>query len=637
MKDGFLVVGALNPNARIGNPQANARELASLARAASEAGVSVAVTPELALTAATAGDLYLSSCLLASVEAALREYLDETADLDLLSFVGLPVALDGKLYNAAAVAFRGRLLGLVPKSRAGGLFAAAPEENRVVSYAGETCLFGTRQLFTRSGAPRLSVACEIGDDLTLPVPPSVDHVAAGATLIAGLFADPEIVGRAAFRRNLVSLHSARIRAAYIYAGAGKGESGTDLVFSGQGLVASLGKTVAESEPFSDRPVLSATVDLDLVLSARLRAPIAPSVAPLYDKTEFDLHEAAVQTPAVPRLPFVPDDPAELKRRCDLILQIQSRALAARMERAYAKTAVIGVSGGLDSTLALLVSVAAADLLGLPRTAVHAVTMPGFGTTGRTRGNAEKLAGALGVTFSEISIKRAVEQHFADVGHDPKNTNAVYENAQARERTQILMDLANGEGGLVVGTGDLSELSLGWATYNGDHMSMYGVNAGVPKTLLRHIVARVSDGYAEKGDAAVAAVLRDVLDTPVSPELLPPENGEIAQKTEGIVGPYELHDFFLWHSVRHGFSPGKILRLAVRAFSPDYSLDAIYGWEKTFFRRFFSQQFKRSCMADGPKIGSLSLSPRGGFSMPSDAGSEAWICDLDARYAELGGR
>ena len=637
MKDGFLVVGALNPDARVCNPMENARELVSLAEKAAEAGISVAVTPELALTGATAGDLYLSSCLTATVETALREYLDETAELDLLSFVGLPVSLDGKLYNAAAVAFRGRLLGLVPKTAAGGVFSPAPAENRVVSFAGETCLFGARQLFTRSGAPRLTVACEIGDDLTLPAPPSVDHAAAGATLIVNLAADPETVGRAAFRRALVSLHSARVRAAYVYAGAGKGESGTDLVFSGHGIVASLGKTVAESEPFSDRPILSATVDLDLVLSERRRARTETSGAPLYDKTEFDLHEADVPTPAVPRLPFVPADPAELKRRCDLILNVQSRALAGRMERAHAKTAVVGVSGGLDSTLALLVSAFAVDLLGLPRTAVHAVTMPGFGTTGRTRGNAEKLAEALGASFSEIPIKRAVEQHFSDVGHDPKNTNAVYENAQARERTQVLMDLANGEGGLVVGTGDLSELSLGWATYNGDQMSMYGVNAGVPKTLMRHLVASIAVEYEEKGETAVAAVLRDILATPVSPELLPPENGEIAQKTEGIVGPYELHDFFLWYSVRHGFAPGKILRLAVRAFSPDYTLDAIYGWEKTFFRRFFSQQFKRSCMPDGPKIGSLSLSPRGGFSMPSDAGSEAWIADLDARYAELGGR
>ena len=637
MKDGFLIVGALNPSASVADPAANARELASLAAKAAEAGVSVLATPELALTTATAGDLVLSSCLSASVEAALRAYLDETADLDLLSFVGLPVALDGKLYNAAAVAFRGRLLGLVPKSGASGRFAAAPEENRVVSYAGETCLFGVRQLFVCSGAPRITVACEIGDDLTAPVPPSVGHAAAGATLIVGLAADPETVGRAAFRRNLVALRSAQIRAAYVYAGAGKGESGADLVFSGHGLISSLGKIVAESAPFSDRPILSATVDLDRALSERLRDPVDLPALPLYDKTEFDLHETAIPTPAVPRLPFVPDDPAELKRRCDLILSIQSRALAARMERAYAKTAVVGVSGGLDSTLALLVSVAAADLSGLPRTAVHAVTMPGFGTTTRTRGNAEKLAEALGVTFSEVDIKQSVGQHFSDIGHDPKNTNAVYENAQARERTQVLMDLANGEGGLVVGTGDLSELSLGWATYNGDHMSMYGVNAGVPKTLMRHLVAYVADGYAEKGETKVARVLRDVLATPVSPELLPPENGEIAQKTEGIVGPYELHDFFLWYAVRCGFTPGKILRLAVRAFAPDYSLDVIYGWEKTFFRRFFSQQFKRSCMADGPRIGSLSLSPRGGYAMPSDAGSRAWILDLDRRYAELGGR
>ena len=637
MKDGFLIVGALIPNARVADPAANARELAALAAKAAEAGVSVLATPELALTTATAGDLCLSSCLASSVEEALRVYLDETAELDLLSFVGLPVALDGKLYNAAAVAFRGRLIGLVPKSVVGGRFAPAPAENRVVSYAGYTCLFGARQLFTCAGAPRISVACEIGDDLLSPVPPSVFHAAAGATLIVDLAADPETVGRATFRRDLVRLHSSRIRAAYVYAGAGKGESGTDLVFSGHGMIASAGRMVAEAEPFSDVPVLSGTVDLDLVLSERLRVPGATPDAPLYDKVEFDLQKTSVPTPAVPRLPFVPEDQAELKRRCDLILSIQSRALAGRMERAHANSAVVGVSGGLDSTLALLVAVFAADLSGLPRTAVHAVTMPGFGTTGRTRGNAEKLAEALGATLSVVEIKKAVEQHFSDIGHDPKNTNAVYENAQARERTQVLMDLANGEGGLVVGTGDLSELALGWATYNGDHMSMYGVNAGVPKTLMRHLVACVADGYAAKGETAVAKVLRDVLDTPVSPELLPPENGEIAQKTEGIVGPYELHDFFLWYAVRCGFAPGKILRLAARAFAPDYSLDEIYEWEKTFFRRFFSQQFKRSCMADGPAIGSLSLSPRCGFAMPSDAGSGAWIADLDRRYAELGGR
>ena len=636
MKDGFLIVGALNPSARVGDPKANARELVSLAKEAAEAGISVVATPELALTTATAGDLYLSTCLENAVEASLRDYLDGTADLDLLAFIGLPVAIGGKLYNAAAVAFRGRLIGLVPKTNAGGVFSPAPDENKVVSYAGETCLFGTRQLFVCAGAPRISVACEIGDDLSSPVPPSVGHAAAGATLIVNLAADPETVGRAAFRKSLVAVHSEKIRSAYVYAGAGKGESGTDLVFSGHGLIASLGTVVAESEPFSDVPILSATVDLGLILSERLHVPLPP-VSGLWDKVEFDLHETAVPTPAVPRLPFVPDDPAELSRRCDLILSIQSRALAARMERAHAKCAVIGVSGGLDSTLALLVSVAAADLSGLPRTEVHAVTMPGFGTTGRTRGNAEKLAEALGATFSVVNIKESVAKHFEDIGHDPKNTDAVYENAQARERTQVLMDLANGEGGLVVGTGDLSELSLGWATYNGDHMSMYGVNAGIPKTLMRHLVAYVADGYEKKGETAAAEVLRDILATPVSPELLPPENGEIAQKTEGIVGPYELHDFFLWYAVRCGFTPGKILRLAARAFAPDYSLDAIYRWEKTFFRRFFSQQFKRSCMADGPKIGSLSLSPRGGYAMPSDAGSEAWISDLDDRYAELGGR
>lgn len=636
MKDGFLIVGALNPKARVCDPDANAKELVSLAEKAAEAGVSVLATPELALTTATAGDLYRSSCLASSVEGALRDYLDGTADLDLLSFVGLPVVLAGKLYNAAAVAFRGRLLGLVPKSAARGVFSPAPDENMVVSYAGETCLFGTRQLFTCAGAPRLTVACEIGDDLALPVPPSVGHAAAGATLIVNLAADPETIGRADLRRDLVALRSARAACAYVYAGAGAGESGTDLVFSGHGLIASAGKILAENEPFSDAPLLCATVDLDRVLSERLAAPSAP-ISGIYDKVAFDLHEVTLPTPVVPRLPFVPSDPAERKRRCGLILNIQSQALAGRMERAHAKRAVVGVSGGLDSTLALLVSVSAVDRLGLPRTAVHAVTMPGFGTTTRTRGNAEKLAEALGASFSEVSIKGAVERHFADIGHDPKNTNAVYENAQARERTQVLMDLANGEEGLVVGTGDLSELALGWATYNGDQMSMYGVNAGVPKTLMRHLVATVADEYEKKGDKTVAAVLRDVLATPVSPELLPPENGEIAQKTEGIVGPYELHDFFLWYAVRYGFAPGKILRLAAAAFAPDYPLDVIYGWEKIFFRRFFAQQFKRSCSPDGPKIGSLSLSPRGGFAMPSDAGSGAWIRDLDARYAELGGR
>ena len=635
MKDGFLIVGALNPNARVGDPAANARELVSLAERAAEQGISVAVTPELALTTATAGELYRSSCLLSASETALREYLDGTADLDLLSFVGLPISVGGKLYNAAAVAFRGRLIGLVPKTVAGGVFAPAPDENRVVSFAGETCLFGTRQLFVCAGAPRVTVACEIGDDLFAPVPPSVGHAAAGATLIVNLAADPETVGRAALRRSLVAVQSAKTVSAYVYACAGKGESGTDLVFSGHGLIASAGKIVAEAEPFADAPILSATVDLDLILSERRRAP-SDDVYEIWDKVEFDLHETALPTPIYRRLPFVPDDPAELAKRCELILNIQSRALAARMERAYAKCAFVGVSGGLDSTLALLVAVRAADLQGLPRKSVRAVTMPGFGTTGRTRGNAEKLAEALGADFSEVDIKQSVAQHFADIGHDPKNTNAVYENAQARERTQVLMDLANGEGGLVVGTGDLSELSLGWATYNGDHMSMYGVNAGVPKTLMRHLVAAVANEYEAKGEKAVADVLRDILDTPVSPELLPPENGEIAQKTEGIVGPYELHDFFLWYAVRYGFAPGKILRLAVSAFSPDYPLDEIYRWEKTFFRRFFSQQFKRSCLADGPKIGSLSLSPRGGYAMPSDAGSAAWIADLDRRYAELGG-
>ena len=639
MKDGFLRIGAACPAVKVADPAANAAAHIAAAREAARAGVRVLAFPELSLSAYTCSDLFYQEVLLRSCEEALAAYCRATRDLDLLSVLGTPVRVGGSIYNCAAVVSRGQLLGLVPKTHVctyaefyeGRQFTPAPDCPIPLTYAGfETCL-ARDQLFPCREMPSLVLAVEICEDLWVADPPSNAHTAAGATLIVNLSASDEVVGKCDYRRNLVSIQSARAMCAYLYADAGDGESGTDLVFAGHCMVAEGGRVLAESLPFSGELLTATEVDLARMEAMRVRTNTFVSRPdPSYRVVPFSLTETETPlTRAESPTPFVPSDLAERTARAELILNIQARALAGRVERSRSRAMVLGVSGGLDSTLALLVCARATDLLSLPRSSVIAVTMPCFGTTSRTKSNAETLSEALGASLRVIDIRRAVELHFSDIGHSPDNHNVVYENAQARERTQVLMDIANAEGGLVVGTGDLSELALGWSTYNGDHMSMYGVNAGVPKTLVRYLVAFEADRLEASGDPAAAACLRDILATPVSPELLPPEeSGEIAQKTEGIVGPYELHDFVLYYFVRFGFPPKKILRMASLSFAGTSPPEEIRRYLTLFVKRFFTQQFKRSCLPDAPKVGSICLSPRGDWRMPSDASVSEWIKELE---------
>ena len=621
MKDGFLRVAAASPRLTPADPASNISALILSAVEAEKAGASVLLTPRLSITGAQLGDLMKMPRLLASAESALAEYLKETASLELLSFVGLPMRVDARILSVTAAVKGGEILALFPCDD-------EIDETIYVELAGCSDLpLGSYQILCAREMPELSIAL---DTLICQRSRYAEEAANfGATLLLSPAAEPHLVGRCeTLKTSLLDL-TRRTRSAAIYAGAGQGESGTDYVFSGHRMIASSGKLLAEARPFSSDALTIATLDLAELLTSRLDANGGKIPGDLYfEKIPFSMlcrETAFTESPI--KNPFLPKESEKIADRAREILEIQSQGLALRMERAYAKTLVLGVSGGLDSTLALLVAARAASLRGLPADAVHAVTMPCFGTTSRTKSNAERLSEALGARLSVIDIRASVLQHFADIGHDPSVTDVVYENAQARERTQILMDLANAEGGLVVGTGDLSELALGWATYNGDHMSMYGVNASVPKTLLRHIVSTVADDAESDGNALVASILRDVLATPVSPELLPPKDGEIAQCTEGIVGPYELHDFFLYHLVHHAFMPHKVLRMAVAAFADEYSEEVIRSWLGVFIRRFFSQQFKRSCLPDGPAVGSLSFSPRGAFAMPSDAASSAWLSDL----------
>ncbi len=629
MIDGIVRVAAVTPVGTVASPSENAKALAAAAKRAYRDGARVVVFPEMSLTTYDIGDLVAYPSLLTACEEALTLYCIMTNDMNLLSFVGLPVRVAGKVYSCAACISRGKILGLVPRSVSDGNknIAVSPEGITHIIYAGDDVPFGVQQLFLCATQPSLVIACEIGADAWARITPATSHTAAGATVVVSLGAKPEIIGAADMRRIMVRDISRRTLSAYVYAEAGSGESGTGNVYAAHNLIAVAGDIKAESAPFGGGYAVS-EIDVERLQFERAHtAGCDASPNPSYHTNAFVLtpEETPLDPPA--RLPFVPADEHELTARCELILQIQSRALAARLIRAYAKTLVIGVSGGLDSTLAMLVAARATDLAGIERDRIVAITMPCFGTTTRTRSNAERLAESLGATLRTVDIKRAVDVHFADIGHDANNHNVVYENAQARERTQVLMDIANEDGGLVVGTGDLSELALGWATYNGDHMSMYGVNGGVPKTMMRHIVAYERDALAAAGNTLCAETLTDILATPVSPELLPPDGDEIAQCTEGIVGPYELHDFFLWYIVRCGFAPKKTLRFAVSAFEGVYDEETIRRWLMVFIKRFFSQQFKRSCLPDGPRVGSLSLSPHGDWSMPSDAKAEAWLKDI----------
>ncbi len=636
MKDGFIKAAAVTPEVRVADVDHNIGQIRRYMDEAVEQGAKVVVFPELCVTGYSCRDLFLQDLLLRRAREGLLELAAYSGGKDAVFFVGLPFLHRGKIYNVAAALQGGRILGLVPKTAIpvygefyeARQFAAGFCEVENVSIDGANIApMGTRLLFCCKEMPALVIGAELCEDLWAPLPPSVSHCLAGATLMVNLSASNEVTGKNDYRRDLVVGQSARLYCGYVYASAGEGESTQDVVYSGHDLIAESGTLLRESPLFSTGMTLS-EIDVSAVLAKRrAMSTFAPCAAEGYTVVPFSLRETKTKlTRPIDPMPFVPRDEGDLNKRCKEILQIQSEGLCKRLVHTGAKTAVLGISGGLDSTLALLVTVRAFDRLDLARDGIFAVTMPGFGTTDRTYKNAVAMIRRLGVTFRECPIREAVRVHFADIGQSEDVHDVTYENAQARERTQILMDLANKENGLVIGTGDMSELALGWATYNGDHMSMYGVNCSVPKTLVRHLVRFCAD-TAEDRD--LAAVLADVLQTPVSPELLPPEEGQIAQKTEELVGPYELHDFFLYHLMRFGSEPSKIFRLAQTAFSGVYAPEEILRWEKVFYRRFFSQQFKRSCLPDGPKVGTVSLSPRGDLRMPSDAAAAEWQRQIDA--------
>ena len=634
MKDGFLKAAAFSPALRVADCTYNAQQILADVQAAAARGVKLAVFPEFCLTGYTCGDLFLQHTLQTGALDALQTVLDGTRTLDTVVLVGLPLLVHGKLYNCAAVLCRGQLLGLVPKTYLPNYgefyekrqFTPGSTEVETITVCGQQVPFGTSLLFRCRSMPSFVLGVELCEDLWSALPPSTFHALAGATVIANLSASDETVGKAEYRRALVSNQSARLLCGYLYASAGHGESTQDMVFAGHDLIAENGTLLAETAPFAGG-IAETEIDCQRMEAERARNTSFELSRDGYTTVEFDLE--LTETPLtrwIDPAPFVPGDPKRRAERCELILKMQADGLAKRLEHAHAKTAVIGISGGLDSCLALLVAVRAMKQLGRPASDVLAVTMPCFGTTHRTRSNAEILCDELQVSFKEIDIAETVHSHFRDIGQDESVLDVTFENGQARVRTLELMDTANRTGGLVVGTGDLSELALGWATYNGDHMSMYGVNAGVPKTLVRHIVQYVADTC---GQPVLRDVLVDILDTPVSPELLPSAaDGTIAQQTEKLVGPYELHDFYLYYVLRFGFGPAKIYHLALAAFAGRYEPEVLLAWLRNFYRRFFAQQFKRSCLPDGPKVGTVTLSPRGDWRMPSDAVSALWLREAE---------
>ncbi|MEG1671931.1 MAG: NAD(+) synthase [Alistipes sp.] len=635
---GFLKVAAAVPHVRVADCAWNAEHLIALAQQAAQRGVEIVAFPELSVTGYTCGDLFLHSTLLTAADAAVEQIVKATRKLPIALIVGVPVAHGSELYNCAVVAAQGRILGVVPKSyipnysefyEARWFASGAEIASDTINIGGQEADFGTDLTFDLNG---VEFGVEICEDLWVATPPSSQLALAGAKVIFNLSASPEVAGKHAYLRTLVAQQSARTLSAYVYCSAGAGESSTDLVYAGNGIIAENGAILRESVRFAlDEQLVVADVDIERIENERRRCTTFRTSDSAAETTVIEMEIAeSLRTETLDReidpMPFVPADDTHRAERCEEILNIQTCGLAQRMTHTKCKCVVIGISGGLDSTLALLVAVRAFDRLKLNRQGIMCITMPGFGTTDRTYGNALKLMRELGVTERDIDIRKVCKQHFADIGLDSADRSTAYENCQARERTQILMDVANMEGGLVVGTGDLSELALGWATYNGDQMSMYGVNCSVPKTLVRYLVRH----EAERLGGALCAVLVDVCDTPVSPELLPAtKKGEIAQKTEDLVGPYELHDFFLYNFIRAGFSPAKIFYLAEQAFGEQYDNETILRWLRLFFSRFFAQQFKRSAMPDGPKIGSVSLSPRGDWRMPSDAVASAWLDEIDA--------
>ena len=627
MRDGFVKAAAASPALKVADPAFNSSMMIGMMRQAAESGVSILVFPELSVSGYTCGDLFFQSPLLDRCEDALEDIIEASRGLEMLVFAGFPFRYRGKLYNTAAAIWDGRLLALVPKRSIPSYgefyemrwFTPSPEENQWIDTRYGRVLFGRRTVIGFRHPEALAVAAEICEDLWVADSPSVQLALSGATVIANLSASDETIGKEEYRRSLVSMQSAKLVSAYIYADASIGESTTDMVFTGNSMIAENGSILAYASAQSGS-FITADIDTGRLAAERRRMNTfhpADGYEWIYVGNE---ERETVLTRSFAKHPFVPESSGERDARCRRILDLQALGLRTRLEASHAAKAVVGLSGGLDSTLALIVAARAFRMLSRPLGDIIAVTMPCFGTTARTKGNAEKLAEAYGATLMTVDIKEAVMQHFRDIGQSPDDLSTTYENSQARERTQVLMDIANKEGGIVIGTGDLSELALGWATYNGDHMSMYGVNASVPKTLVRYLVAYEADS----ADSAAAAVLRDILATPVSPELLPAKDGMISQVTEDIVGPYELHDFFLYFIVRFGFPPRKVFRMARIAFGGDYDAATIRKWLVTFIRRFFAQQFKRSCLPDGPKVGSVTLSPRSDWRMPSDASAALWL-------------
>ncbi len=637
MNDGLIRVAAMHRPIRLADCMHQAQEIAHAAEQYANEGVQILLTPELSLTGYSCGDLFLQQPLLNDALNALQFVCQKTAHLPLLLVVGLPLRYQEKLYNCAAFLQGGTVLGVVPKTHLPNYsefyeqrhFTSGANVNTMLSLPsfGEVP-FGPNLLFCCVEYPMLRIAAEICEDLWVPLPPSISHAQAGATLVVNPSASNETVGKEEYRKMLVQSQSARLCCAYLYADAGYGESSSDMVFSGHHLLCENGQVLCEAPPFSNKAVM-ADIDIELLVQERCRLSTFENKTDTHRQIPF--HLKCNQTTILRKIsktPFVPMEKSVLQKRCESILTIQAEGLRKRLEHTCAKTAFIGVSGGLDSTLALLVMARAFSLLQKDSKDIVAVTMPGFGTTSRTKNNATVLCEALGVTLKQVDITPSVRQHFMDIEQSESCHDVTFENAQARMRTLVLMDMANQANGLVVGTGDLSELALGWATYNGDHMSMYGVNAGIPKTLVRSLVAQEAIRLP-----LLSSVLQDILDTPVSPELLPAENGEISQQTEQIVGPYELHDFFLFYMLRYGFAPQKILRFAQHAFETTYTRGEILHWMHVFYRRFFSQQFKRNCLPDGPKVGSVSLSPRGDWRMPSDAAATAFLAQIDMLFVD----
>lgn len=632
---GFIRVGAAVPVLKVANCGYNGEQIIGLIKKAEALGVQLVAFPELSITAYTCQDLFFQDSLLNNSLECLGNIIKETADLDIVSLLGLPIRVENRLYSCAAIICKSKILGIIPKTYIPAYsefyeerwFSSSKDANiKFLTILGQQVPFGTDIIFEASNNPSLCFGVEICEDLWVTIPPSSAHTLAGAIITFNLSASNEIVGKYEYRKNLVNQQSARCMSGYVYCSAGVHESTTDLVFSGHSIISEYGSTVAESKRFSlEEELLISEIDIDKLINLRLRNTCFKNDKPIeLRKVYFNLKKdnEDILNRYIDSHPFVPANILQRNERCEEIFNIQTFGLAKRMKHTGLKKAVIGISGGLDSTLALLVTCKTFDLLSIPKENIIAITMPGFGTSNATYTNALELIKFVGASCIEISIKDACIQHFKDIGHDFGIHDTTYENSQARERTQILMDVANKENALVVGTGDMSELALGWCTYNGDHMSMYAVNAGVPKTLVKFLIAWVRDNSSEQ---SIKSTLNKIIDTPISPELIPLNaKGEIVQRTEDIVGAYELHDFFLFHVLKYGASPKKVLFLCERAFEGVYGKDEIKKRLKEFYKRFFGQQFKRSCLPDGPKVGTISLSPRGDLRMSSDADVEEWI-------------